>query len=185
MIEKILEETKQRMEKSLKIFETEIASLRSSRISSSLMESIKVEAYGGVYSLFELASVSFPQPNMVLIKPWDKQIMGQIKKGIENVNKDLSINIEGDVLKVFFPPMTEELRKNLIKNLHERAEKERIILRGLRRNALEEIENAKKNGEIGEDEMYRGKEKLDEIIGNFNKKIEEIVKRKEEEIMEV
>jgi ribosome recycling factor len=185
MVERILEELKQNMEKSLKIFESEIAGLRSTRISSSLLETIKIQVYNGSYSLFELATVSFPQPNMVLIKPWDKQIIHQVRKGIEEANKELSIAIDGDTIKVFFPPMTEELRKNLIKNLGERAEKERIILRNLRRNALEKIESAKTNGEIGEDEMYRGKEKLDEIIGHFNKKLEEIVKRKEQEIMEV
>lgn len=185
MVEKTLEKLKQDMKKSLKIFEGEIVSLRSTRLSSSLIEEIKVDYYNNLLPLREVATVSCPQPNLAVIKPWDKNIISQIGKAIDESQKDLSWTTDGETIKISFPPLSEEARKNLIKTLGERAEKERIVLRNLRREALEKIEEAKKNGEIGEDEMYRGKNKLDELISKFNKEIEEIVRKKEEEIMEV
>lgn len=185
MVEKVLAQLEQEMEKSLKIFEEQIASLRATRLSVTLIEEIKIPYYNNLMPLRQLATISIPQPNLAVIKPWDKNLIPQIGKAIQENYKDLGYTTDGEVIKVSFPPLSEEGRKNLIKMLHERAEKERIILRNLRREAQEEIEKMKEEGIIGEDEMYRGKNKLNEIIAKFNQKVEELVKIKEEEIMEV
>ncbi len=170
--QKIIEHTKQ-----------ELGSIRTNRATPSLVENIKVDVYGTKMPLIQVASITSPEAKQLIIEPWDKNILKDIEKSIKTVSLGLSVANEGNFLRVTMPPMTEETRKEVIKMLHEKLEKGRISIRGLRDNIKEEIVQAERNKEIGEDEKYKLIEELDKLTREYIEEINEIGEKKEEEVI--
>lgn len=178
-------DVKQQLEKTLSSFETELRSLRVGRASADLVEDITVEAYGSEMPIKELASISTPQHDQLVIQPWDASILEQIEAAIrKKTDGKLNPAAEGNVLRIALPPLTEETRKELVKQVHAKAEEARIAIRNVREDKVRDIDKAEKEKEISEDEKFQQKDELQKVVDEYNKKIEEIAEQKEKEIME-
>lgn len=181
----LLEKYKPEFEKVINHLKKELIVLRVGRANSTLVEDILVEAYGIKTPLKQLASISVPEARVILIQPWDKNILKGIEKAIREANIGLNPVNEGKIIRLVIPQLTEENRKKLVRTLSEKLEKIRISLRSIRDRIREEITKAKENKEITEDDKYRLREKLDEITKDYNQQIKELGEKKEEEIMTI
>lgn len=163
----------------------EISELRTNRASSALVENLIVEAYGVKTPLKQLAAISIPDLRMIQIEPWDKNILKEIEKSFLISDLGLTPIIKDGVIQIVLPALNEERRKELIKNLHQKAENARISLRNIRDKIRDEIVKKMKNREIGEDEKYRFFKELDEKTSQLNEEIKNLVEKKEKEIITV
>ena len=171
--------------KALERFNQEIASLRSGRVKTSLIESIMVEHYGTRTPLNGVGSITVSDARTIVISPWDPGALPAIAKAIVEAEIGIQPIEDGKVVRLVFPSLTEETRERTIKTLGKYAEETRVRLRQARDEALKMIRDAKQEGDLTEDDFYSGKEKLDSMIGKANDEIEAIVARKEEEIRKV
>ena len=181
MMEGIFKEAEEDMKKSVSYFKNEITGLRTGRASSALVEDIKIEYYGTKVPIKQVASVSVPEHNQILIQVWDNNAIPSIEKAImEQLN--LNPNTQGNTIRINLPPLTEERRRELVKLLNKLAEEARVAVRNVRKRAKEKIEELEG---ISEDEKKRALEKLQKLTDKYIKEINEIAERKEEEIMQV
>ncbi len=166
-------------------FKGEIATLKTGRANPAILDGVKVEAYGVPTPIIQLASVSVPDARCIVIAPWDKGVLKDIEKGI--LEADLGINPvnEGDKIRITIPQMTEESRKDIVKILNQKAEQSKIAVRMIRDKVKEEILEAEKNKEFGEDEKYSLIEDLDKKVSEINEEIKEVATVKEKEIMTI
>jgi len=181
----IIEKIKPELEKVLSFFEGELMKIRTGRASPSLVEDIVVECFGEKFPLKQLAAISLPDPRQIVIQPWDKSYIEAIEKAIfQQKSLGLSPVVDKDVIRISLPSLTEEYKKNLLRLLSEKKENARQTIRRWREEAWDEIQEKERIGEIREDDKFRAKEELQELIDKYNKKIEEMAERKEKEIME-
>ncbi len=172
-------------QKIIESFKREIASLRTSRASSALVENILVEAYGTKMLLKQLANISVLDGKTIIIEPWDKNNLKHIEKAFQVSDLGLTPIVENDIIRISFPPLNEERRKELIKILHQKAESARIELRRIRDKIREEIFKKEKAKEISEDEKYRLFKELDEKTRKVDQQIKELADKKEQEISQI
>ncbi len=170
-------------EKGVDHFREEIKALRTGRAHSSIVETILVEAYGTPTPLQHLASISIPDSKTILITPWDKTIVKEIEKGIVGANLGLAPVSDGAGVRIVFPNLTEENRKNLVKLLNQKTEGAKVVVRGIRDKIKDEIAKAEKNNELTEDDRYELQKDLDEMTREFTAAVEKISKDKEVDIM--
>lgn len=170
------------MEKVVSFFGEEIKKIRTGKASPSLIENIKVDYMGSKLSLKQLAAISIGGPRELLVQPWDKASALDIENSFKNNEFGLNATISDDLIRVFFPEMTEESRQNLIKIVHQKAEEARRIIRHHREEVWTDIQKKTRGGEIREDDKFRAKDDLQELIDKYNKKIEELVANKEKEV---
>jgi len=184
MTDKILKNADAKMKKAVEALAKELAGIRTGRASPALVEHIKVDYHGVITPLTQLASISVPEPKMILIHPWDRSIINNIDKAI--LKSDLGLNPvnDGNVIRIPIPPLTEERRKELIKVVHKRLEDSRIHIRNIRREAIEELRQAEKNKEISQDQNTRASEQLQKLTDNFVEAVNKIGREKEREILE-
>ncbi|MDD5043402.1 MAG: ribosome recycling factor [Patescibacteria group bacterium] len=166
----------------LEFIKKEVSTIQTGRANAALVEDISVEAYGVRTPLKQLASIGVPEARTITIEPWDKNIGKDIEKAIRDSGRGLNPINEGGVVRINIPQMTEETRKDLLKLLNKKIEEGKIKLRAVREKIREEIIAAEKSKEITEDDKYALQKELDEVTGDYNKKVEEITKKKEEEI---
>ena len=181
----VVENNRIQYEKTLEFLKSDIGSLRTGRVAPSMVETVKVESYGTVSELVQLASISSPEPQTIVIKPWDKNILKDIEKAL--VSSDLNVNpvVESDIVRLNFPPLTEESRKELVKVLHKKLEETRVSLKSQREKIKESILVLEKSKEISEDERFQALKDLDEMTKDYNEKIRVVGQDKEQEIMKV
>ncbi len=184
-MEAIFKQTRKKMEASVEHFKREIAKIRTGRASASLFEEIRVDYYGTPTPITQLATVSVVNPELVIIQPWDKNILTDIEKAIVRSNLGFNPVNDGTNIKVPVPPLDEERRKELVKLLHKLLEETKAAIRNIRREAREEIKELEEAKEISEDDKYRGFDEIQKIHDEYIKKAEEIAKKKEQEIMEI
>ena len=163
----------------------ELSSLRTGRATPALVENIQVEAYGARTALLGLASISVPDSRTIVIEPWDKSILKDIEKGIQEAKIGLNPVVQGKLIRISLPMMTEENRRQLVKAMGEKLEQTRIAVRGIRENAKSEVLATEKEGDLTEDEKYRLLEQLDKVVAGWNDKIKAIGDEKEKEIMTI
>jgi ribosome recycling factor len=180
---KIIEKIKPEMEKAVKAFEEEVKTIRSSRASSELVENLQVECFGQKFSLRQLGQISIPEPRQILISPWDSSYIDSIVKAIEKSGLGVSPMVDGNSIRITLPPVTEEFKKNLLRILSQKKEAAKKKIREARTDAWDEIQDAFLEGKISEDQKYKGKDELQDLVEEFNEKIEEIAERKEKEIL--
>mgnify|MGYP001572613946 CR=1 FL=1 len=171
--------------KAIDHFVSDISTLKTGRANPAVLDLIKVEVYGTFVPINQVASVSVPEARSIIIQPWDKGVINDIDKAIRESDLGLSSVNEGDKIRIVIPQMTEESRKEIVKNLNKKIEDARIAIRGVRDEIKEEILAAEKNKDFGEDEKYNLIEQLDKVTGEFNNKIKELGDKKENEIMTV
>ena len=168
----------------LKINE-DFSGIRTGRASTGLVENIQVSYYGSTAPLKQMATLSTPDAIQIIIQPWDKNALGDIELAIRNSDQNLSISNDGSSIRVLLPAMTEERREELVRSIHRKGEEGRIALRSTRGEAWEKIKRLEKDGKITEDDRYSAEKELNEIIDDYNKKIESGVVDKEKELRSV
>lgn len=168
----------------MEFFNRELSKIRTTRLSPSLVEDIVVECFGERFPLKQLAAISSPEPRQIIIQPWDKSYIEPIEKAISNSGAGAAPVVDKDLIRVSFPPLSEEYRKGLIRFLSEKQEEARKTIRRWREAAWEEIQNKTRSGEIREDDKFRAKEELQNLVEEYGKKIEDSGEKKKKEIME-
>ncbi len=184
-MEALYKDTSGKMARSIEAFRKELGKIRTGRASLSLLEGIKVDYYGTMTPLQQVGTLSVPESRLIAITPWDTKMIGPIEKAIQGSGLGLNPSSDGKVVRIPIPPLTEERRKDLVKVVKKMAEDSRVAVRNIRRDALEKVKDKEKKKEISEDEMKRWHDKIQKETDGFIKKIDEILKSKEQEIMEV
>lgn len=174
-----------KMKKSISSLQTEYSLLRTGRASATLFEKIKVDYYGAETPLSQVASISVPEARMVVIQPWDKSVLSQIEKAIQKSELGLNPNNDGKLIRVNFPPLTADRRKELAKSAKQTAESARVAVRNIRRDAMEELKKMEKASGISEDQLKEGETKIQKLTDSSILEINKIAEAKEKEIMEI
>lgn len=180
-----IEQAKPDFESAIEHLRKELQNIRSSRANSAIVESIPVEAYDSIMELKSVASISVPDARTIQIEPWDSNLIKSIEKAIQASNIGANPNVAGTTIRISLPPMTEENRKELVKVIHQKVEETRIRLRSVREEVRDNIQAEERAKTIGEDERYRLQEELDDVVGQYNKKADEMGQEKEEDVMKV
>lgn len=184
-IKKLLEEAEEQMEKSLEWLRHELNSIRAGRATPSMIENIRVEYYGSQTPLNQIASISAPQPDLLVVQPWDRNALEAVEKGIMTANMGLNPSNDGALIRIPVPPLSEERRKDLVKTAKSRGEEAKIGIRNIRRDVKDKIKKTAEEEHISEDMQYEGEERLQEITDHYTDVVDKLIDRKEEEIMEV
>jgi len=180
----IIESNSTEFNKAIEHYKHEIGTLKTGRVTPMILDNIRVEAYGVKNPLNQLGSVTVDGRSL-LIQPWDKSLIKEVEKAIVESELGLSPANEGERIRINIPPLTEETRKEIVKILHQKAEHAKVAIRQIRDKVREEIVEAEKNKEFGEDEKFRLLEEVDKKVGGFNDQIKAVTDDKEEEIMTV
>ncbi len=184
MIEETLEETKERMGKTISDLETELKRVRTGRASLSLLDGIRVDYYGTQTQLNQMASLSVPESRLIVIQPWDVSVIKDIEKAILKSDLGLTPSSDGKLIRIAIPPLTEERRKELVKVVSKICEEHKVAVRNIRRDSNELLKGFKKDGDIAEDDAFKAQDSVQKITDNFITKIDEVYKDKEKEILE-
>jgi ribosome recycling factor len=174
-----------KMIRAVEVLERDLQGVRTGRASTSLVDRIMVEYYGTPTSLKELAGVSVPEAHQIVIQPWDRTVVAAIEKAIIKSDIGLVPNVDGSVVRLNIPPLTEERRKDLVKQVHKRMEEARVEIRGLRREAADQLKKDEHEGKIGADEGRRELDQLQKITDRHVADVDRVGAVKEQEIMEV
>ena len=184
MIEETLQETKERMGKTIVDLENELKRVRTGRASLSLLDGIRVDYYGTQTQLNQMASLSVPESRLIVIQPWDVSAIKDVEKAILRSDLGLTPSSDGKLIRISIPPLTEERRKELVKVVSKMCEEHKIAARNIRRDANDLLKGFKKDGEISEDDAFKAQDNVQKITDDFIKQIDEIYKEKEKEILE-
>lgn len=173
------------MEKAIDRFKEEIGKLRAGRANSAMVENLVVDYYGSKSPLKQIASINVPEPRLIVIQPWSKDNLVDIEKAINESQLGFNPTSDGQVIRIVIPALNEERRAELVKVLGKYAEAARVAVRQAREDIWDEIQELVRQGKMGEDGKFSGKEKLQKIVDEYNGKIEEVRERKEKEVMEI
>jgi len=184
MIEETLQETKERMGKTIGDLENELKRVRTGRASLSLLDGIRVDYYGTQTPLNQMASLSVPESRLIVIQPWDVSAIKEIEKAILKSDLGLTPSSDGKLIRISIPPLTEERRKELVKVVSKMCEEHKIATRNIRRDANELLKGFKKDGDIAEDDAFKAQDQVQKITDDFINRIDDIYKTKEKEILE-
>ncbi len=184
-LEEIKEDAELRMMGAAEAFEEKMRGVRTGRASPGLIESLKVECYGGVSPMKKIASVAAPEPRLLVVRAYDKNTIQEIMKAIAGSELGLNPQSDGRLVRIPIPPLTEERRKQLIRMAEDEAEQARVAVRNVRRDANREIDKLKKGSEASEDDCYRAKEGTQKLTDEYVSKIDSVLEAKSKEIMEV
>lgn len=185
MTDEVIEDLRKEMERTTAAFRKELTRTRTGRASTALLEGITVDYYGTRTPLNQLAGLSAPEPRLLVIQPYDKSALHEIERAILQSDLGLMPLNDGKILRVPIPELTEERRRDLVKHVRKEAEDYRVSIRNHRRDALDLLKSLEKDKEITEDDVRRGHDKIQEITKGYIEKVDQILKAKEDEIMEV
>lgn len=166
-------------------YEKEAAKLRTGRATPALVESVMVEVYGAATPLKQIASISVPEARQLLVQPWDRSQLAEVEKALVKANTGAQTSNDGLAVRLTFPPMTEDNRRDLVKVLNQKTEEARVGVRTVREDVWKAIVAAEKAGTMTEDDKFAGKDALQDVVDTYNQKIEELRKKKETDIMTV
>jgi ribosome recycling factor len=185
MLESFYKETRERMAKTVEAVVHELQTVRTGKASPHLLDNVKVEAYGSVMPLNQLATVNAPEPRLLTVQAFDKNTVGDIVKGIQVADLGLNPQVEGAMIRLVIPQLTEERRKELVKHCKTIAENGRVALRNIRRDANEQLKKMEKDKELSEDQEADGHDEVQKITDETVKEIDSLLEKKEKELMEV
>jgi ribosome recycling factor len=185
VIEDVTSDAEERMKKTVDYFRKELSTLRAGRASPGLVERIMVDYYGTPTPLQQLATISVPEPRLLVIQPWDKTQVGAVEKAIAKSDLGVHPQNDGHLIRLAIPQLTEERRNELVKFIRKKAEEERVALRNLRREANDFLKEMCKEGELPEDDRDRGLEDVQKLTDKYVGEIDKLVAAKEKELMEV
>ncbi|MGD9123451.1 MAG: ribosome recycling factor [Desulfarculaceae bacterium] len=184
MIEDTKQESKQAMDKAIEALKRDFKRVRTGRATPAILDSVRADYYGTPTPLNQMASLSVPEPRLILIKPWDPSSCEAIEKAILKSDLGLTPQNDGKVVRIAIPPLTEERRKELVKVVRKMGEDTKVAVRNARRDANEMLKEFKKEGEISEDDSFRGQEQIQKLTDEFVAKVDELIEEKEKEILE-
>lgn len=173
-----------RMKKVVQVLSEELRGIRTGRATAAMLEGIRVEYYGAMLPINQIANINIPQPKMIEIKVWDENAVQPVEKAIQKANIGFTPNTEGKTIRLAVPSLTAESRQNLVKRIHDIVEEFRVEIRNIRRESNEEIKKMKKDGDISEDELFRGQGAIQKVTDKHINEVDEILKKKEKELME-
>ncbi|MCX8012344.1 MAG: ribosome recycling factor [Desulfobacterota bacterium] len=185
MIKELEKEMRAQMEKALENTKQEFSRIRTGRASISLLDGIKVNYYGSVVPLNQVATLAVPDSRLITVQPWDTKIIGEIEKAILRSDLGLTPTNDGKIIRIPIPPLTEERRKELVKVIGKVAEKSKIALRNIRREVNEKLKELKKNKEISEDEYFSSHDQVQKITDEYIERSERLFLEKEKELMSI
>ncbi len=185
MLEEIYSETADHMQKSIDVMKKEFMTLRTGKVTTAVVDHIKVDYYGTPTPINQVASVTSLDATTIAISPWEKNLLSDIEKAIQQANIGVNPNNDGDFIKLFFPPMTTEQREQIVKQAKAMAEKAKVAVRNVRKDANNKIKRLEKDKEISEDESKKAQEKIQKITDEHIAKIDEALKSKEADILKV
>ncbi|HEX7491075.1 MAG TPA: ribosome recycling factor [Candidatus Limnocylindrales bacterium] len=185
MSSETLTATEHKMVRAVEVLERDLTSIRTGRASTSIVDHIVAEAYGSPMPINQLAGISVPEAHQIVISPWDRGTLQAIEKAIIKSDIGLVPNVDGSVIRLNIPPLTEERRKDLVKQIHKRMEEARIEIRGLRRDAADILKKGEHDGSLGADEARRESEQLQKITDKHIADVDRVGTIKQQEIMEV
>ena len=174
-----------KMKKTISVLESEMKAVRAGRANPAILDKVSVEYYGAPSPLTQIANVSVPDARSILIQPWDASILGEIEKAILKSDIGITPNNDGKAVRLNFPPLTEERRKELVKGIRKKGEDSKVAIRSIRRDALEDAKLQKKNGEITEDDVKNIEKDVQKLTDNYIKEIDDVIAYKEKEVLEV
>lgn len=185
MIEEIIEETREKMEKSVDALRKELKRIRTGRASLSIFDGVRVNYYGTPTPLNQLASLSVPESRLITIQPWDASAIKEIEKAILKSNLGLTPTSDGKIIRITIPPLTEDRRKDIVKQVNKICEDYRVAVRNIRRDANEMLKGLKKDGDASEDEVKKSLDDVQKITDDHIRQIDDIFKEKEKETLEL
>jgi ribosome recycling factor len=184
MIDDIYQETKEHMAKSVKALGNEFKKVRTGRASLAILDGIRVDYYGTLTPLNQMASLSVPESRLITIQPWDVSVIKEIEKALLKSDLGLTPSNDGKIIRISIPPLTEERRKELVKVIHKISEEHKIAVRNIRRDSNDLLKSLKKEGDISEDDAFKAQDEVQKITDEHIKEIDDITKEKEKEILE-
>lgn len=185
MVKEVLSKTRASMEKSIDALKKDFTRVRTGRASTSLLDDIRIDYYGTPTPLSQVGTLVVPEPRLITIQPWEKKLIPEIEKAI--LKSDLGLNpvSDGNLIRIAIPPLTEERRKEMVKQIKKMGEETKIAIRNVRRDANESLKKLEKDKEISEDELKRGEKEIQDLTDLYVKKTDEVVATKEKEVMEI
>ncbi len=184
MLNSTYSEARERMGKSIDALDSELKRVRTGRASLNILDGIRVDYYGTQTPLNQMASLSVPESRLIVIQPWDATVIKDIEKALLKSDLGLTPSSDGKLIRLAIPPLTEDRRKELVKVTGKMCEDYKVAIRNIRRDSNEFLKMAKKEGDISEDELFKGQDQVQEITDEFVKRIDDIFKEKEKEILE-
>ncbi|MBQ7288356.1 MAG: ribosome recycling factor [Clostridia bacterium] len=181
----LIKSMEEKMNKSIAALEREFAAVRAGRATPAILDKVAVDYYGTPTPINQMAAVSVPEGRMLQIQPWDISTLSSIEKAIQASDIGINPTNDGRVIRLVFPPLTEERRKELVKDIKKMAEDTKVAIRSIRRDAIEKLKAMKKNNEITEDDQSNGEKKIQNITDGFCKDVDSVTAAKEKEIMEI
>lgn len=181
--DKLVKELKDKMQKTIKVLHDDLRGMRTGRATPALVENIRVNYYGNPTPLRQIAGISAPEAALIVIKPYDMSSIGEIQKAIQSSDIGINPSSDGKLVRITLPPLSEERRKQLANRAKESAEKARVSLRSLRRDVNKDVEKLKKDGTIGEDDMFRLKDRVQDTLKEFENEIEKVLDAKVSELL--
>lgn len=185
MIEDVLFDCEDRMEKTISALASDLMSIRTGRATPALLDKVRVEAYGSQMPLNQVATIAVPEPRLLSIRPWDAGTIGAIEKAILKSDLGLTPNNDGKIIRLAIPALTDERRRDLARIVNRRVEEARVGIRNIRRDGLKDLEGLQKSKEISEDEFYVAKDELQELTSTYTGKADTLGEQKQAEISEV
>lgn len=185
MIDEILEHTTENMEKSIEALKRDFSSLRTGKVTTSIVDNIKVDYYGSMTSLTQVGNVIATDATTISITPWEKTLLPVIEKAIQEANIGVNPNNDGDFIKLFFPPMTSDQRQGIVKQAKGMVEHAKISMRNVRKDGNDQIKKLEKTKDINEDDSKKAQENIQKITDGFVTKVDEAFKIKEADILKV
>jgi ribosome recycling factor len=180
-----LSSAEHKMARAVEAMERDFQGIRTGRASTSLVERLHVDYYGTQTPLNQLAGISVPESHQIVIQPWDRAVLGAIEKAIQKSDIGLMPNVDGTVVRLNIPPLTEDRRKDLVKSVHKRMEEAKVEIRNLRRDAADELKKEERDGDVGTDDAHRQLEQLQKTTDRWTAEVDRLGASKEQEVMEV
>lgn len=185
MLEDVKKRSAEKMEKAIQVLKRDLASMRAGRATPALLEKVTVSYYGSEMPVNQLASISAPEPRLLVVQPWDKSALPEIERAILKSELGITPTNDGNVIRIAIPALTEERRAELVKVVKKSGEEAKVAIRNVRRDANEEIKKMGKNGEISEDDVRRGQDEIQKLTDRYIREVDEVIAAKEKEIMEI
>jgi len=173
------------MTKALESFKRDLSKVRTGRASLSLLDDVKVDYYGTPTPLNQVGSMAVPEPRLITIQPWEKNLIGEIEKAILKADLGLNPNSDGQVIRLAFPPLTEERRKDMVKQVKRMGEDAKVGIRNVRRESNDTLKKLEKDKDITEDELKRGEKEIQDVTDEFVSRVDKVIEEKEKDLMEI
>jgi ribosome recycling factor len=185
MVDDLFGDAERRMQRAVEALKQDIASIRTGRASSALIERITVDYYGTPTPINQVSSISIPEARLLVIQPWDRKMLVDIEKAIQKSDLGINPNNDGQVIRLAIPPLNEERRREMVKTLHKKLDEHKVAIRNVRRDAQDKLRDREKKKEVSEDELKRSTERLQKLTDRFIDEMDKVCKTKELEILEV